>query len=129
MAGTPDDEAMDLYVKGRDFLADGRPAEAIQCFTRSVELAPHFKALELLGEAFLDMGEPLRAIVPLAAATTLNRQVRAPALLAEALWRTGDGIHAHEMAQLALSRDPNNRRARAVQAATKAEHDAWTGTT
>jgi tetratricopeptide (TPR) repeat protein len=106
-------------LKSRDY------AGAIEALEESAALYPHFKTLELLGEAWLEKGEPLRAVVPLAAATTLNAQVRAPALLAEALLALGEDVRAHEMARLALGRDARNRKARVVLEATKAAYDAW----
>ena len=112
--------ALAEYERGRSLLADGDLPGAIARLEASVAAYPHFKAFELLGEAWLRSGEPLRAIAPLAAATTLNGQVRAPSLLAEALLAAGDHLKAHEIAKLALGRDPNNRTARAVFDATDA---------
>jgi hypothetical protein len=89
----------------------------------SIAEAPHFKALELLGEAWLAKGEPARAIVPLAAATTLNRQVRAPSLLAEAFLALGERSEAHRIAHMALRREAHNKKAWAVLQATAAAHD------
>lgn len=116
----PSDQALAEYERGRSLLAAGDLPAAIACLEASVTAYPHFKALELLGEAWLRSGDPLRAIAPLAAATTLNGQVRAPSLLAEALLAAGDQVKAHEIATLALDRDPNNRKARAVFDATDA---------
>jgi hypothetical protein len=84
---------------------------------------PHFKSLELLGEAFMRSGDPQRAIVPLAAAANLNAQVRAPSLLVEALLSVGDRLKAHEIAKLALSREPSSRRVKTFFEKTKADHD------
>jgi tetratricopeptide (TPR) repeat protein len=122
--GAPD-RASATYKAGRAALDAGDLDAALVQIETSVSAFPHFKALELLGEAWLRKGEPRRAVVPLAAATTLNRQVRAPSLLAEALLALGDGLRAHEIAQLALERDPNNRKARAVLEATSAEYGRW----
>ena len=113
------DEAREHYEKGRALLDSGDVAGAIARFELSIARAPHFKTLELLGDAFIRIGEPRRAIVPLAAATTLNAQVRAPSLLAEALLATGDRQGAHRIAALALERDAGNRKARAVFDATR----------
>lgn len=84
----------------------------------SAELEPHFKTLEILGEALMQLGRFKDAIVPLAAATALNRQVRAPSLLAKALIAVGDRHRAREAARIAAARDPNNRLASEVLAAT-----------
>jgi tetratricopeptide (TPR) repeat protein len=119
------DDARQSYELGRRALESGDLAAAIAHLEASVSAFPHFKALELLGEAWLKKGEPQRAVVPLAAATTLNAQVRAPSLLAEALLARGDALEAHRIAQLALQRDPNNRKARAVLDATAEAYEAW----
>lgn len=113
------------YEDGRALLESGDIAGAIAKLEASIAHNPHFKTLELLGEAYLRIGEPSRAIVPLAAATTLNAQVRAPSLLGEALLATGERLKAHEIAKLALAREPINKRARAVFDATKDEYSAW----
>ena len=89
----------------------------------SIAEAPHFKTLELLGEAWLAKGEPAKAIVPLAAATTLNRQVRAPSLLAEAFLALGERPEAHRIAHMALRREAHNKKARAVLQGTSEAHD------
>lgn len=116
-----------LYAEGRAMLEAGNLADAIAKLEASIACGPHFKPLELLGEALLSAGQPSRAIVPLAAATTLNDQVRAPSMLSEALLATGDRLKAHEVAKLALSRDPMNKRARTVFDTTHAEYCAWAG--
>jgi tetratricopeptide (TPR) repeat protein len=118
------DTARERYEAGRAALAAGDIDTAITHLEESIAEHPHFKALELLGEAWLRKGEPRRAIVPLAAATTLNAQVRAPSLLAEALLALGDELEAHRVAQLALGRDPNNKKAHAVMEATSAAYRA-----
>jgi len=119
------DESARAYEKGRSLLESGDLPGAIVQFELSIAVRPHFKSLELLGEAFLRSGQPVRAIVPLAAATTLDVQVRAPSLLAEALLAVGDSLRAHEVAKLALQRDGNNKKARSVFDATEEEYQAW----
>jgi tetratricopeptide (TPR) repeat protein len=119
------DMARELYEAGRAALVAGDLDTAIAHLHESIAEYPHFKALELLGEAWLRKGEPRQAIVPLAAATTLNAQVRAPSLLAEALLALGDQLEAHRVARLALDRDPNNKKARAVIEATGEAYKAW----
>ncbi len=116
------------YQAGRDKLDAGDLDGAISALEESVATYPHFKSLELLGEAFLRAGKPQRAIVPLAAATTLNDHVRPPSLLAEALLARGDQLDAHRIALLALKRDPTNRRARTVHEATREAYDKWAKT-
>ena len=113
------------YQRGRLLLESGDLAAAIVELEASVASNPHFKSLELLGEAWLLSGQPARAIVPLAAATTLNAQVRAPSLLAEAFLALGEMIEAHEIAKVALQRDAHNKKAKAVFAATEEAYRAW----
>ena len=123
--GEPLDNSSVAYQQGKDLLEAGDLAGAIAQFETSIAASPHFKTLELLGDALLRSGQPVRAIVPLAAATTLNSQVRAPSLLAEALLAAGDSLKAHEIAKLALQRNASNKKARAVYDATKDVYDAW----
>ena len=120
-----EDLAREAYERGRAKMAAGDLPGAIAEFEAAVDAHPHFKSLELLGEAWLRHGNAVRAIVPLAAATTLNAQVRAPALLAEALLASGDPIKAYEVAKLALDRDPHNRRARTVLDAAESAYRQW----
>ena len=61
------------------------------------------------------LGRTQEAIVPLAAATTLNNGVRAPALLAGVFWELGQKTDAEQLAEIALARDPNNKKARLVK--------------
>lgn len=96
-------------------MRQGQYEEAVRLFERNVKLNPHFKELELLGECLLHSGRLREAIVPLAAATTLNAGVRAPSLLAEIFYRLGEMDDANQMAELALSRDPKNRKALEVK--------------
>ena len=120
-----DEQSSLLHQRGVELLQEGDLAAAIAAFEASIVLHPHFKSLELLGEALLRNGQPAQAIVPLAAATTLNAQVRAPSLLAEALLAAGDPLKAHEIAKVALQRDATNRKARAVLDATASEYNRW----
>lgn len=89
----------------------GRFEEAIVLFEQSISDDPHFKTLELLGECFIKLNRPVEAIVPLAAAVALNKGVRAPSLLAEVFLRLDKHRAAKEMAEIALSRNANNRKA------------------
>jgi tetratricopeptide (TPR) repeat protein len=122
-----DDRSTALYDSGRSLLERGQLDEAIHDLEQSAALLPHFKTLELLGEAWLKKGIPLRAVVPLAAATSLNNQVRAPSLLAEAFLALGEELDAHRIAKVALGRDANNHRAQAVFDATLAAYRQWSG--
>jgi hypothetical protein len=120
-----DDRAKQRYDSGRALLDAGDLVGAIVQLEASVDAFPHFKTLELLGEAWLRSNNPRRAVVPLAAATTLNLQVRAPSLLAEALLELGDEREAHRIARLALDRDPKNKKARRVFESTEAAYLKW----
>jgi len=71
------DRSHALYDEGRALIEVGDLQQAVERLKQSVELGPHFKTLELLGECLLKLRRPLEAIVPLAAASTLNNQVRA----------------------------------------------------
>jgi tetratricopeptide (TPR) repeat protein len=95
-----------LYAK--DLIA----AEAT--LDESARLSPHYKTLELLGEARLLQGKVKEAIVPLAAASALTRTARAHVLLAEALLALGKARNARDHAEIALQRTPHFRRAVAV---------------
>jgi tetratricopeptide (TPR) repeat protein len=119
------DLAHRAYEAGRALLERGDLPAAIAQLEASVAESPHFKSLELLGEALLRSGDATRAVVPLAAATTLNAQVRAPSLLAEALLKLGDAVHAHQVATMALDRDPMNRKAREVFDSTLVAYQTW----
>lgn len=108
------EEARRLYDEGRTRMDSGDTDLAIDVLAKSVEAYPHFKALELLGECLVSSGRIREAIVPLAAATTLNNGVRAASLLAKALADVGEVERSKDIANLALSRDPNNRLARSI---------------
>jgi tetratricopeptide (TPR) repeat protein len=103
------------YQRAQAAMAQGDLEGAVQLFQEDAVELPHFKTLELLGECLMRLGRTNEAIVPLAAATTLNRGVRAPSLLAEALLATGNLTAAVEAADLALQRDPKNRKALEVR--------------
>jgi tetratricopeptide (TPR) repeat protein len=109
-----DDRAVEAYRLARALLGGGDLEGAIAHLEVSAAADPHFKTLELLGEAWLRLGKPDRAVEPLAIAATLNRQVRAPSLLAQALLESGDVARAQDTARIALERHPNNKVARRV---------------
>lgn len=102
------------YDTGRKLMAVSDYEGAVREFRASLELTVHFKTLELLGECYIQLRQFTEAIVTLAAATTLNRGVRAPSLLCELLANQSDpylvGL-AEGVIDIALSRDPSNRRA------------------
>jgi tetratricopeptide (TPR) repeat protein len=98
-----------LYHEGRTLMEAGNLEQAVQRLKQSVEMAPHFKTLELLGECLLKLRRPLEAIVPLAAATALNNQVRAPSLLAQGLLECGEFLDAGQFASRVLEKAPGNR--------------------
>lgn len=106
-----------LYRQARELMEMNRLEDAVPLFQQSVALSPHFKALELLGECLVRLDRLPEAVVPLAAATTLNKGVRAPSLLADVFLKMGDYQGAREVAEIALSRDPNNRLALNAKAA------------
>jgi len=85
--------------------------EAIVLFQRSAEIDAHFKTLELLGECYIRLCRLREAVIPLATAVTLNKGVRAASLLADVFLQLKDYNAAEGMAEIALSREPNNKRA------------------
>jgi len=121
------DPARQAYEIGRSALREQRFEQAVASLSESCRYWPHFKSLELLGEALASLGRHVEAVVPLAAAATLNKQGRAPALLSKSLLALGESVHAHEIALLALERAPGNRAATEVLAATKAAYESWRG--
>ena len=45
----------ELYLQARKFMASKQYEEAVSLFQQSVELDPHFKTLELLGECYIHL--------------------------------------------------------------------------
>ncbi len=105
----------------------GQLETAVGLFQQSIDASPHFKSLELLGECLTKLGRPQEAIVPLAAAATLNNGARAPALLAEVFWELGQKTDAAQLAEIALARDPNNKKARLVKEKLSNDTDTQPG--
>ena len=103
------------YEEARRLMEAGSFEQAATLFLQSSAASPHFKTYELLGECYLRLKRFTEAIPYLAAATTLNRGVRAPSLLAEAWLALGQQREAREAVDIALSRDPTNKTALAVQ--------------
>ena len=102
-------QSFDLYRQARELMEKNQLEDAVRLFQQSIVLSPHFKSLELLGECFIRLNRLPEAVVPLAAATTLNQGPRAPSLLADVFLKLEDSDRANEVAEIALSRDPNNR--------------------
>ena|SRR5204863_6496500 len=89
---------------------------AISFFEESVRIAPHFKALELLGECKLNLKRPVEAIVPLAAAVTLGTNAfRAMYLLARALSEVSEKREALKLLDVLLQREPTFKSARELR--------------
>jgi tetratricopeptide (TPR) repeat protein len=110
--------ANQLYQHARELMENAAYEQAAEFFHRSALESPHFKTYELLGECYIHLKRFNEAIPFLAAAATLNRGVRAPSLLAEAFLAFGDHVQAAEAANVALSREPNNKGALRVREAT-----------
>ena len=85
--------------------------DAIVLFQRSAELSAHFKTTELLGECYIRLNRLREAVIPLMTAIDLNDGVRAASLLADVFLKLEDYEAAKETAEVALSRDPNNKKA------------------
>ncbi len=117
----------ELYNRARAAMDAGQLETAVGLFHQSIDASPHFKALELLGQCLMALGRPQKAIVPLAAAATLNNGVRAPALLAELFWELGQKTDAAQLAEIALARDPNNKKARTVKEKLNNDTDTQPG--
>jgi len=113
-------EGYELYEKGRQAMQDDKLNDAVRLFQESNLLSPHFKTFELLGECLLKLKRYNEAVGPLAAAVALNKGVRAPSLLAEVFFVIGENSDAREFAELALSRDPNNKKAKEILSRVKA---------
>jgi len=105
----PEDWSFQLYELGREAMVR-REYEAALAFLRSsVELLPHFKTLELLGECLLESGHvSSEAVTILAAAAGLgNRAFRSYFLLARALHVCGRTKEALEKLDIALVLQPD----------------------
>ncbi len=103
--------ASDLYQKARELMNRNLLEEAVILFQNSAEIDPHFKTLELLGECYIRLERLRESIIPLAAAVSLNKGVRAASLLAEVFLKLKDYEQAKDMAEIAMSREPNNKMA------------------
>ncbi len=101
-------------------------AEAAALFRSSVELSPHFKTLELLGECLLESGDRSSdAIVFLAAAAGLgHKSFRSYFLLARALALRGQMREAIEKLDIAIELHPDFRAAVELRNALKSHSEA-----
>lgn len=108
------EKSRELYEEGRRVLESGNCADAIPLLRSSAEAAPHFKSLELLGEAYMNVGHLSLAIIYFAAASSLNTQVRAKSLLSKALYEFGDYYLAKSKAEEVLDQSSGNRIAKEV---------------
>jgi len=109
----------ELYDRARSLVEGNKLEEAVMVFEESSKLYPHFKTLELWGETLIRLNRVKEAVMPLAASVTLNRQSRAASLLAEAFLKLGELDKANEIAEIALARDPSNKKARQVLESAK----------
>ena len=98
-------------------------AEAVVLFQKSAEVDPHFKTLELLGECYVRLNRLRESVITLAAAVSLNKSSRAASLLAEVFLELNDYDKAKNMAEIALSREPNNKKALKVNQIVTADGD------
>lgn len=97
----------------------GDLAAAAKSLQRAVDLDPHPRALERLGEIWMKLNQPERAIIPLAAAVTLDPKGSGASMLAVAFMRLRREKEAHAMATLALQRHPEDRQALEVLETTR----------
>jgi tetratricopeptide (TPR) repeat protein len=118
------DNSFDPYQKAREAMSKGKIQDAIELFQRSIQISPHFKSLELLGECLMKENRLTEAVVPLSAATSLNKGVRAPSLLSEVFYKLADFDNAKRFAAIALKRDPNNKKALKIKSLVKGRNGA-----
>lgn len=83
-----------LFNTARGLMEQGRFEEAAETFKQSIQVSPHFKSWELLGDCYMRLGHPLVAFAPLATAMVLNGGARAPTLLAQIYSELGDNNRA-----------------------------------
>lgn len=108
----------DLYRNARAAMEANRFDDAIDLFTQSIALKPHFKSLELLGECLLHVNRSKQAIVYLAAAAGLgNNAFRARYLLAKALTNVRETQKAINKLEEALAINKEYKAARDLLAA------------
>jgi tetratricopeptide (TPR) repeat protein len=103
-----DELSSDLYQRGREAMQRSEFEQAAALFRCSVELSPHFKTLELLGECLLESGNvSSEVILYLAAAAGLgNKSFKSYFLLARALEARGKLTEAIEKLDVAIEIHP-----------------------
>jgi tetratricopeptide (TPR) repeat protein len=111
-----EDSAYVTYTQARAALMRGDRAEAIELLRASAHAEPHFKTLELLGEALIDQGAQTDGIVYLAAAVGLAANQSRPRFLrAKALAASGHLQDAVRLLDEALSLNPQYESARELR--------------
>lgn len=111
------ERAAELYDLGRQAFDTGDFRRCAELLRASAALEPHFKTMEVLGEALLRLGEPRESILWLAAAAGLSpKQVRSRLLLAEALEAIGEIGDARIQLAEALRVNPQYKSAAAMLA-------------
>lgn len=111
------------YNAARCLMNSGRNEEAAELLLSSSLLYPHARTYGLIGECYLSLGRTAEAVPFLAASSMLNRTVRAPSLLAEAFLALGMHYEALQAAKVALSIEPNNKKALGVVAVAQPIED------
>jgi tetratricopeptide (TPR) repeat protein len=108
-----DESSGDLYERGREAMERREFEQAAALFRRSIELDPHFKTLELLGQCLLESTPASsEAIVCLAASAGLGRRAfKSFYLLARALASRGDLTRAIEKLDVAIELHPQYKAA------------------
>ncbi len=105
------------YQAGRTAMEKNDLVGALASFTKSLELYPHFKTYESIGECLLRQGQHREAITFLAASSALGRkQPRALLLLSRALIHEGHTEIAAEQLDQALAINPDYSSARELLA-------------
>lgn len=120
------DFATSLYALAREAYDSDRVAEAIELFRASAHLHPHFKTLELLGDALVRTGQRSEGIIYLAAAAGLApEQSRPRFLLARVLAEDNEVRDARRQLREALRINPEYKSASELlnRLSADGEHD------
>jgi tetratricopeptide (TPR) repeat protein len=68
-----DDDAQDLFSRGHKALAEGQHQEAVECFSRAIQLSPNVSAgYRYRAYAYIELGDRIRALNDLDQATRLK---------------------------------------------------------
>jgi tetratricopeptide (TPR) repeat protein len=111
------EKATELYDLGRQAFDEGDFQRCADLLRASAALEPHFKTMEVLGEALLRLGNARESILWLAAAAGFSpKQVRSRLLLAEALEEIGEIGDARIQLAEALRVNPRYKSAAAMLA-------------